>query len=324
MRRIEVTTFVAFLLTPWASPQETPVFHASTSIVHVTISVTDHDGRPIRDLKGGEFQLFDNGKPRDIQYFGEETNSPLVLGLIIDMSGSQARFWERHRSNVRRFIGQVLGPKDSAFLVAVPAWSVLATDLTSNHEVLFEGVDSLGRVERREPFGGACEMLSDTVRRNCGTLLWNGVWASAKQKLLLQQARKALIVMSDGLDTGSQHSLSETIQAAQSADTPVYTIEADPIPIAANGWVTPGLMIARKLKAGQLGKLAEETGGRHFKEEADSSKIFKEIEDELRSLYVLGFTLPPGERDGKFHKLEVRSTRRGARVRSRKGYVADK
>lgn len=305
-----------------AAAEDPPVFQSSTSVVHVTVSVTDRDGRPIRDLQRDEFQLFDNGKPRDIQYFGQETNSPLMLGLIIDMSGSQARFWERHRNNVRRFIGQVLGPMDSAFLVAVPAWAILVTDLTRDRNELFDGVDSMGlRGQPGAAFGGPCDMLGPTVRRNCGTLLWNGVWASAKQKLRLQEGRKALIVMSDGLDTGSQHSLSETIEAAQSADTPVYTIKADPM--GTTGWAAPAMMIARKQKTGQLDKLAEETGGRHFKEEADSSTIFKEIEEELRSLYVLGFNLPQDQHDGKFHKLEVRSTRHGVRVRSRKGYVAN-
>lgn len=291
----------------------------------MTVSVTDRDGRPVNGLRRDDFKLVDNGTPREIQYFGQETDSPLTLGLVVDLSGSQRRFWEQHRANVRRFVGQVLGPRDRAFLVSVPAMSFLVTDLTANREDLLDGVDSLGpRIYDREPFGGPCIVQrARSLRialRSCGTLLWNGVWASAKQKLHDQEGRKALLVMSDGIDTGSQHTLTETIEVAQSADVPVYTIIADPLGTA--GWLAPGAKLASKRKSGQLRKLSEETGGRHFSEEADSSRIFKEIEAELRSLYVLGFTLPQAEHDGKFHKLEVKSTHSGLKVRYRKGYVA--
>ncbi len=317
---------IVVLVPAFLAAQEVPLFHSTTSLVHVTVTVTDRDGRPVNGIRREDLKLFDNGTPREIQYFGQETNSPLTLGLVVDLSGSQVRFWEQHRDNVRRFIGQVLGPNDRAFLVSVPAMAFLVTDLTGSQRDLFEGVDSLGpRIYDRAPFGGPC--IVERARnlraalQHCGTLLWNGVWASAKQRMQTQEGRKALIVMSDGMDTGSQHTLEETIEAAQSADTPVFSIVAEPLGPA--GWLAPGAKFAVKRKAGQLRKLSEETGGRHFNEEADSSDIFKQIESELRSLYVLGFTLPEADHDGKFHKLEVKSARSGLKVRFRKGYVAD-
>jgi Ca-activated chloride channel family protein len=134
------------------------------------------------------------------------------------------------------------------------------------------------------------------------------------------QGRKALVLLTDGVDTGSQHSLDQTIEAAQSADTPVYTIRTVKLKVSS---LLNGLAVLNARGGGNLKKLSNETGGRSYGDSDDGyDKVFEQIEAELRNLYVLTFVVPENQRDGKFHKLEVKTSRKDLRVRARAGYVA--
>jgi VWFA-related protein len=290
------------------------VFQSSVQIVTVAFSAIDKLGRPVPDLQLNELKLLDNGHPRDIHSFSRDTDLPLTLGLVADISSSQSEYIRKHREDLRQFLHQVLHQGDQAFLVSVSKRSTLTVDMTGSFESLDTAVDQL-EMDRSEgePFGGAC-------RTTCGTLLWNGIWGSAKLRLNEVQGRKAILVLSDGQDDGSIRSLSATIEAAQDADTPVYTIGSEPLSLAA--WIAPGMKALNMMGLARLKRLSEETGGGYFKATKDPSKIFDQIETELRHLYVLSFALPPEDRDGKFHKLKVESSREGVRVRSRVGYLA--
>ncbi|MEI9814172.1 MAG: VWA domain-containing protein [Acidobacteriota bacterium] len=303
------------LLIPLAAAQDGPVIRASVTLVPLTVSIADKNGRPMDDIKASEITLFDNGRPREIRYFSRDFNAPLTIGLIADTSWSQRQFLAEHSETLKLFVGQVLRPADRGFLVSVSGTGgasdvQLVRDLTSSVEGLRAGIQGL-RVGAQPTgqFGDAC--LTPRCR---GTALWNSVYSSVDLRMKSTDGRKALIVLSDGIDTGSQHSLNTTIEAAQTADTPVYTI------------VTSGglLLLPMRIRGGKaLRKLAEETGGRAYGSVKDGSAgVFAQIEAELRNLYVLTFLVPENERDGKFHTLEVKTTRKGARVRSRRGYTA--
>lgn len=289
-------------------------FSASAQIVTVAFSAIDKLGRPVPDLQLDELKLLDNGHPRDIRSFSRDTDLPLTLGLVADISSSQSEYIRKHREDLRQFLHQVLHQGDQAFLVSVSKRSTLTVDMTDSFEALDAAIDQL-EMDRSEgePFGGAC-------RTTCGTLLWNGIWGSAKLRLNEVQGRKAILVLSDGQDDGSIRSLSAAIEAAQGADAPVYTIGSEPLALAA--WVAPGMKALNMMGLSRLKRLSEQTGGGYFKATKDPSKIFDQIETELRHLYVLSFALPVEDRDGKFHRLEVKSSRDGVRVRSRVGYLA--
>jgi VWFA-related protein len=326
-------TFVAAI----ALVAQDEILHVSTELVTVTVSVMDKNGRPIQDMKREEFTVLDDERLREIQTFHQELDLPLTLGLVADISGSQVDFVKKHRVDLHQFFGQVLHPGDRAFLVSVPNTARLDVDFTESVELLDQAAGRLAMMRKmnKETFGGECPGFS--FRKSCGTLLWNGVWGSAKLKLHGLQGRKAIVVLTDGQDTGSKHSLAETIEAAQGADAPVYTISSQP-PIlkrAVRGLppLTPGAAIGRAAGAGMqaainaagkshLHRLAEETGAAYFDVEKDLSNVFQQIEEELRHLYVLSFTLPESDRDGKFHKLEVKSSRADVKVRARVGYIA--
>src|SRR5689334_2803078 len=118
-------------------------------LVSVSCSVTDRNGAPVQSLKREDFKLFDNGQPREIQYFWQENDLPLTIGLIADVSGSQAGCIKKHRDTFARFLQQVLGPKDRAFLVTVGGDVKLVTPLTGSVDELVDGVNHLEMGQRR-------------------------------------------------------------------------------------------------------------------------------------------------------------------------------
>jgi Ca-activated chloride channel homolog len=95
-----------------------PTIRADVNLVPVTFLATDGKGAPIRDLRRSELKLTDDQRPREITFFGQETGLPLTVGLLVDMSASQARFYDRHREDMRRFVENVLKPGDRAFLMS--------------------------------------------------------------------------------------------------------------------------------------------------------------------------------------------------------------
>jgi VWFA-related protein len=234
---------------------------------------------------------------------------------------------------MQQFLRQVLHPGDRAFLVAIPGPSVLEQDITDSVKDLTKAVDHLG-ASRMAPFGRSQKTFGGPcVGNTCGSLIWNGVWASAGLRLHMEKGRKAILLLSDGQDTGSVHSLQDTIEAAQAADAPVYTIGSEAVVGGGFGGRGPrggGRGAPRNGRAtmdgglNELRRLSEETGGAYFDASEDSTKVFAQIEAELRNLYVLTFGVPEQDRDNRFHRLVVTSNRDGARVRSRSGYVAER
>lgn len=319
---------VLFFFAAVGIAQEPEPFHVDVNLVPVTVSITDKDGHPLRDIQANELKLLDNGNPREIQYFSQEQDVPLTVGLVVDLSGSQRHFFSQHFRNVKQFLKQVLHPGDRGFLVVISGDVHLVTDLTSSVDELLAGVDSL----QANPFAGVqfgdpCPKFSLGLigvggNQCAASAIWNSIYSAVRLKLKVVEGRKALVLLSDGIDTGSQHKLSNTIEAAQGADALVYTLASEFEPLGPLTWAAPMAKARNLLATSHLRRLAEETGGKTFRAKRDSSKIFAEIEADLRNLYVLGFQVLEQDRDGKFHELKVTSTRRNARIRARKGYIS--
>jgi VWFA-related protein len=311
----------ALLLLPLvaALAQEPEVIQSRVTLVPVTLSITDKNGQPVTDVKASELKLLDNGRERQVS-FSQDFNSPLIVGLIADISGSQFEFYNQHADALKQFAGQVLRPNDRGFLVSVGRLGdtdvQMVRDLTGSVETLRTGVEILRTFGQPTPqFGDRC------VTVKCrGTALWNSVYSAAELRMRLFTGRKAMIILSDGVDSGSQHTLDQAIASAQGFDTPVYTIHTanfgGPAFFSASAKANAqGKRDLRKLSAG--------TGGRAYDNpEGDLPKVFAQIENELRNLYILSFVLPESERDNKFHKLEVKVSRKDVRVRARDGYTA--
>ncbi len=279
------------------------------SLVTVPVQVSTLDGSATHDLTLEDFQLFDNGEPRAIDSLWHETDLPLTLGLVIDVSGSQTEWVTAHRATVAEFLRRLLRKDDRAFLITVGADVKLVTDITGSLPGLLAGLREAEYGEKAgSPLGEQCPKVTmrfqSVVIQQCGgTALWNAVWAAARLKMVQVSGRKALLILSDGIDTGSSHSLPQAVAELHRAETVVYSIQ-----------------YPRKSRRSPVGlqRLAEETGGLRFlPPEGSYESVFARIEEDLRNQYVLGFRPPE---DGGYHRLEVRARGDGLRMRARSGY----
>ena len=269
-------------------------------LVNVLCNVYDKRAALVKDLTKEDFEIREDGKPQQIRYFARETNLPLTVALLVDVSGSVRRFVESEKETAGHFLKDVLRPEDQALLIGFGSRMILWQDFTSSASELVAALDRL----RAVPFRG----LPPEGQPMPGTLLYDAIYGAAHQKLKGVPGRKVLVVISDGLDNGSSMKLEDAVAAAQSTNTTIYGI------CHQSGF--PGCSF--------LKDLAEPTGGRGFKVEDKTplSKIFQIIEDEVRSQYALAYVSTNREHDGRFRKLQVRVKRPGMRVHARKGYFA--
>lgn len=289
-------------------------------LVTVACSVTDQNGALVQKLGIDDFILTDNGAPQQIKQLWQDVDLPLTIGLLVDVSGSQMGLIEKHKRTISEFLRRVVGPQDRAFLVTVGPDVRLVTDLTNSVEELQRGVDAMdGRQSAGEQLGDPCRSGHRRFQLGCGgTALWNSVWAASRLKMKGLQGRKALVIVSDGMDTGSKHKLVDAIEAAQGADTLVYAIKyVSPMVV-----ISPTMALLTAFSHG-MRRLAEETGGEQFPApHGGPGEIFAKIEQELRSQYVLAFSPAENGHDGKYHKLAIKMKRADLKARARKGYYA--
>lgn len=283
-------------------PQEA-TFKSDVKVVSVIASVRDKNGRLVRDLEKVDFTVFEEGKPQTIQYFSRETDLPLTLGLMIDTSMSQVKVMDAERSASGRFIDQILREeKDRVFVMQFDMTVRLKQPLTSSRKALSETlpfVDTPTRNELMHQTGG-------------GTLLYDAVEKAAKEIMISQTGRKALIVMSDGEDTGSETTLSNAIEAAQRADTMIYSVL-----FSDSGAYSRG-------GRGTLERMSRETGGGFYEitKKQPLEAAFSQLEEELRSQYSLGFVSPVPVEISEFRKLQVKLGRSGLKAQARERYWA--
>jgi VWFA-related protein len=286
------------------------------NLVVVPCSVTDRNGAPVRDLTAKDFILRDDGQPSAIRGFWRESDLPLTIALVADVSQSQAGFVKDHREAVIQFLKQVIGPRDRAMVVTIDRQARLISDLTGPSEALSDAVLKIGTRDGKDAglLGPPCR--NDTFPHSCGgTALWHGLYYAAK-KLQPVSGRKAIVVLSDGIDSGSDIHLKTVIELAQSAGTLVYSIKyATPM-----RFLSPGAALAQAVSHG-LDRLSAETGGLAVQNPGrKTTEVFDRIETDLRNLYVLGFAPPTDAPGGVFHKLEVKTVITDFVVRSRAGY----
>src|SRR5262245_49942019 len=181
-------------------------------VVQTSVSITRH-GIPVKGLTRDDFKIREDNVPQVVKYFWQEHDLPLSIGLIVDVSASQAGLIGKHRETVTKFLRQVLGPGDKAMLMTVGPQARLITDFTTSIDDFGKGIDRIRMKNQSDPIlGEPCHGTQKRIRplgrrkytAPCGgTALWQGVYWAARSRMKPVQGRKALIVLSDGLDTGS-------------------------------------------------------------------------------------------------------------------------
>ena len=306
----------------WAQSKEKqddlPTFKSQVNVVNLFFNVKDKHGLLMPNLAKDDFTVLEDGKPQTIKYFTAETNQPLTLGIMIDSSASQERVLDYEKEAGYEFLKQVLNDKDMAFVISFDVTVDLLQDFTNDNKSLKSAlnrarINTGGGGGSLPGLGGGPFPTSTTPR---GTLLYDAIYLGAHDKLSNEVGRKAMIILTDGEDQGSQLKIRDAIEAAQKADTICYVIL-----IADRGFYAGGYGGDRSMK-----DLANNTGGRVIEASNKADKLRKAFDDiakELRSQYSIGYTPLNSKLDGSFRKIEIR-TKEGYKIQTRSGYYAIK
>lgn len=289
--------------------QDEPTFSTDVKVVNMLATVRTRKNEIVRDLTKDDFLLSENGRPQTIRYFSRESELPLTVGLMVDTSMSQQRVLESERSASFRFLDQVLREsKDKLFVMQFDMAVQLRQPLTSSRRELEEILPYVDTPTRRE--------LS--LQNGGGTLLYDAIVQASNNVLKNQRNRKAMIVLSDGGENGSTASLTDAIDAAQRADTLIYSILFSDATFGAR--VPFGGLDGR----GVLMRLSKETGASFYEVSKKQSidQIYQAIQEELRSQYNLGFISDQPNEISEFRALKLTTKQKGLIVQSRERYWA--
>jgi VWFA-related protein len=302
----------------------------------VLATVRDKQGKIVADLTKDDFLLSEEGRPQTIRYFSRETNLPLTLGLLVDTSGSQRLVLGKERIASRRFVEKVVREdRDQTFLIHFDHDSELLQDLTPSRAKLERALDELElpqseRPQFSRPGGlgggrgggrGGRYPGGGPGRNQAGTTLYDAVLLASDELMRKRQGRKALILLTDGVDNGSKVSLSSAIEAAQRADTLVYSILFAGLEGRAFG---RGRSRGGESRDGRrvLEQMSRETGGGFFEVSSGETidQIYDRIEEELRNQYSLGYSPEKTNSGSGFRSISVTVKPRGMIVQTRQGY----
>ncbi len=335
----------ASLLLPGPSlqSQQKPDISVNVKLVNVLATVRNKHGDIVHDLTKDDFQLEEDGRPETIQYFSQDSNLPLTLGLLVDTSMSQRRVLGDERTASYTFLDHVLREDDKAFLIHFDREVELLQDITSSHDKLAASIKLIDASNDDGGSNGGGGQGRGGYGRGGGTLLYDAIYLASNELMKKQQGRKAIIVLTDGVDRGSKESIVTAIESAQRADTLVYSIyftgEEGGGFGRGDGFGGPRLgggggpfgggghhrfpQEERPDGKKVLQRISQETGGHFFevtkKEPID--QIYSDIEQELRNQYSIGFT--PDNSDAGYHKIQVTTKKKDLHVQARDGFYGD-
>ena len=298
-----------------------PTIRVNVDLVNILFAVkAKKGGQLIPNLEKNNFTLSEDGKPQTIERFSHETDLPLTLGLLIDISASQERLIDIEREAASAFFSSVIRPKDEAFLISFGKDTELLQDYTSSPRQLSAALRDL-RGDGQTPMIGPIPNTGPipTTGTPKGTLLFDAVYLASSEKLKSEVGRKAMILITDGEDQGSTYKVRDAIEAAQRADSIIYSIY----------YVDRGFYAQAGMWGGgggehDLQKMSQETGGHVFTVDRKHplSEIFKQIQEELRNQYSIGYESTNPNRDGSFRHIEIKVDNPDYRVQARSGYYA--
>lgn len=275
--------FVCTLLLAAQEPPDATI-KVDVDVVNILFTVKDKRGGLIGNLNKEDFTLSEDGKKQDVKYFTRETDLPLTIGLLIDVSASQGNLIEIEKNAASRFFSEVLRPKDLAFLISFGEDSELLQDYTSSPKLLRAGLEGL---QVRGGVSGIHPGPVPTMSNPAGTVLYDAVYVSAADQLRGQVGRKVLVLITDGEDQGSKYKIEKAVEAAQKADAVIFGMYYVDRQFYQQGGLTFGGASDWALR-----KLSEETGGRvfHVDRKHTLDEAFKELQEEMRSQYAIGYT----------------------------------
>jgi len=316
-------------------------------MVTVYAVVRDKHGRIVPTLSKSDFLLAEDGRPQTIAYFMQQNDVPLTLGLLVDTSMSEASNLESERSASFTFLDHVMREdRDHAFVIHFDREVELLQDVTAAKPKLQAALQLLGTEQRN----GSDNERGGNSRggyRAGGTHLYDAIYLASRELMAKRKGRKAIFVLTDGEDRGSKETLEEAIDAAQRADTAVYSLyfagkepsfdrgfghrggmgrggggwPGGGYPRGGGGYPQQERVDGKKV----LQKLSTETGGQMFEisKKLPIDQAYAEAEEELRNQYSLGYTPSPPDKDAGYHRIQLSVNQKDDSVQARDGYYSD-
>ena len=368
-----------------AAPEQAPATTAPTlnvdaRLINIPVVVHDKKGALVQTLAKDNFVLQVDGHPQTIRYFNRDTDLPLTLGLLVDVSLSQRDAIDDERTASFAFLDDMLtGPagRDKAFVVQFARQTDLLQDVTSSKPKLQAGLkqletpasgdyDTTSSGPNSSDTGSGRSSDSSTRTRRAGTTLYDALFLASDELMSKQTGRKAIVILSDGVDSGSKESLASSIEAAQRADTIVYAIYFKGRETAGGYNQNPGRQGGGGFPGGRGGgggypgggggypggggrgggqgrqpenlpshidgkkvlqRMADETGGGLFEvsKKETFAEIYKQIGDELRAEYRLGYTPDKETASDGYHRIVLslsKSSPKDLFLQTRDGYYS--
>lgn len=348
-----------------APPVQQAKIAIEARLVYLYVVVRDKHGKIVPTFNQEDFHLSEDGRSQAISHFMRQSDLPLTMGLLVDTSLSQRNVLDDERNASYKFLDQMLREgKDQAFVIHFDHEVELLQDLTGSRPKLNAALQQLQmsqpQFSNTNDGGGngndggntsdpdenvptSAGQSRDRTRSGGGTLLYDAIYLASQDEMKKQQGRKAIFVLSDGVDRGSKETLGRAIEAAQRADTAVYSVLfADNEPNSGfgrrGGWegrggVWPGgggrggryPQQSRVDGKDILKRISTETGGQLFQvsKKFPLDQIFAQVEEELRAQYSLGYTPQPASTGAGYHKIALATKKKELVVQVRDGYYSD-
>jgi Ca-activated chloride channel family protein len=306
-------------------PQDSDeVVRVETNLTTIFFTAADKNKRFISTLKKEDVRVLEDGQVQDLFTFQQNIDLPLSAAILIDCSASEERTLPDEKAAARSFLEAVLrAGRDEAAIVSFTGEVTLEQGFTGSIDRLRRAID---RVEFVPPAGyigggivvGGTPPISDTNQALAGsTAIWDAVWATSNELIQdsADNARRAIILLTDGEDTISQVKMQDAIERAQKADALVYTIGI-------------GDSYNFGVNEGALRKIAEQTGGRAYfpHSERELREAFAQIQRDLREQYLLAYSPVNKARDGSYRRIQIEVTnpelRKQLKLNYRPGYFA--
>jgi len=283
-------------------PDEDEVIKIETEAVNVLFTAQDKNHRLLTNLKPEDVRILENGQPQQISGFSRQIDLPLSLAILIDTSASQERTLPEEKEAAISFLESAVRPdKDEVSVVSFTGDSTLEQGMTSNLTRLRRSIERVqfvppsgylggGVVSTTPPISGSNQAVAGS------TAIWDCIFVTSEEVLgpAPDKTRRAIILITDGYDTFSRKKLDDAARAAQKAEAVVYSIGI-------------GDKFYDGVNKGVLDKISEKTGGRAYfpKDETELREAFKQIQEEMRSQYLLAYEPSNPAKDGSYRTIEI-------------------
>ena len=310
--------------TPPIKDEDDEVIKIDSEVVNVLFTAQDRTRRLVTNLRQEDIRVIENGQVQELVAFSRQVDLPLSLAILIDTSVSQQRTLPEEKAAAISFLETVIRPsKDEVSIISFTGEATLEQGMTNNLVRLRHAVD---RVKFTAPSGyigggviaGTPPISGSNQATQGSTAIWDSIWVTADEVLgpAPERTRRAIILLSDGVNTSGRKKLDDAVNAALRAEAIIYSIGI-------------GDNFYSGVDKGSLNKISERTGGRAYfpRDERELRDAFAQIQDEMRSQYLIAYEPTDQRRDGSYRKIEIQLAnqtlqKEKVKLTHRQGYFA--